>query len=679
MSSTFTALFKASEDFAVSSYVVIDDVFILLDCGLSSSVSLDAYLPFIPQIRYILISNPTMDFVGALPYIVKHPDFKAQIYITNPVQKMSRLGIYDHYFSTTHKDFNLDDINAAYDKCISLKHSQKVHIKEKGLVFTPYRAGNNVGGSVWRITHNMQDIVYMPTFNPHPVKHLKGLDFSSIQNPAALILDGITPPDPEKNTEQLCERIKNCLTSGGSVLMPVDASGSVLELLFVLEKFWELNESEIGSYPLIFLSHLSSYTVDFAKSYVEWMNEESVSINETGRENPFLFKFVKVMSKIEEIQTVPACILASPGNMEYGFSRELFFFLCSNPVNQVIILNRSGNFVNEIIDNKPQYLEVNDEVLVWREEETSTDISESVDLIEEVKAHEPHINLLEDKMFKSFGPRLFEEKPFKSFAVCEWKHFCDEYGENMAEEEMELWQEETLENDLKKVTIESFSQTLNSKLFEVDRIRKHSVMETVSRKSFLNAEICYFLCCFRANTISVKLSLAKIQPRKVILIQKLPDRLSGLIEYCRNTLGIEDIQEAEGTVQLISSMSIHPIKLSEEFYNTMKFLPIDGYEVAYISGQVKLEQEQLHFEHIENQEKHFGYFLGGVKLGHIRNLLIEKGFRAEFRDGKLVINDRVVLFKQGSSGGVQDYVIEGVVSKEYFDIRNIIYSQHIYV
>lgn len=126
-------------------------------------------------------------------------------------------------------------------------------------------------------------------------------------------------------------------------------------------------------------------------------------------------------------------------------------------------------------------------------------------------------------------------------------------------------------------------------------------------------------------------------------------------------------------------MSIHPIKLSEEFYNSMKFLPVDGYEVAYISGQVRIEQDQLHFTCDESFKKPFGYFLGNVKLGQLRGLLIEKGYKAEFRGGKLVINDRVILYKHGNSGGIQDYTIEGVMSKEYFDIRKIIYSQHIYV
>lgn len=459
MSSTFTPIMRYDTHKAISSYAIIDDVFILLDCGWNGeSSSLDAYKALIHNLRYILISNPGLEYVGALPYIASHPDFKAQIYTTFPVQKMSQMVIYDHYFSTSHKSYTLDDINNAWEKCITLKHTQKVHIKEKGLVFKPYRCGNNIGGSVWRITHNMQDIYYMPCFNPHPVQHIQGLDFSSIQNPAALIVEGNFLTDIEKSTEELCDKVKNVLVNGGSVLIPIEASGSVLEILFCLDQYWETNEAELGNYSLVFLSHVSNSTVEFAKSYLEWMNEDTVS--KCTRDNPFSFKFLKTIQSIDEIQTSPVCILATPSNMEYGFSRRLFFMLASNPSNMIVVLKRNSEFIKEVFGSKVgSFVEVVDDELSYQNyeissgEETSTVISESIGIIEEVDLHE------------TYGPRLFEEKNFKQFAVCEWKHFFDEYGENMAEEEMRLWQEELPEkNSISLVSLKTFNQTLSHKL-----------------------------------------------------------------------------------------------------------------------------------------------------------------------------------------------------------------------
>ena len=459
MSSNFTQIFSYESYRAVSSLIIIDEVHILLDCGWNGIDSLPRYLPYLPSLRYLLISNPTLEYVGALPYLCKHPDFKAQIYISFPVQKMSQMVLYDHYFSTSHKEFTLDDINTAWEKIITLKHSQKVHIKEKGLVFTPYRAGNNIGGAAWRITHNMQDIYYMPCFSPHPVKHIQGLDFASLQSPAVMIMDGNYSQEVQHNTDELCERIRDTLTRGGSVLIPVDPSGSVLEILLSLEHYWEVNEAEMGGFSLAFLGHVSSSTVEFAKSYLEWMNEEIFSKFEGARDNPFSFKFVKTVQSIEEIQSSPVCILATPCDMSYGFSRKLFFMLANNPLNTVLVLQRPCGILEKILAGQPgDFVEVEDDDMVYQDfeirkgEETSTEISESTGMIEEVELHE------------SYGPRLFEEKHFKAFAVCEWKHFCDEYGENMAEEEMDLWQEETPEKANVSVSLKSFTQTLSYKL-----------------------------------------------------------------------------------------------------------------------------------------------------------------------------------------------------------------------
>jgi Cft2 family RNA processing exonuclease len=673
MASSFTPILKTSTDRALSSYVIIEDVFILLDCGWDGESDLSVYAPIIPLIKFVLISNPTLDNIGGLPFVASHPDFKGKIYITEPVLKMSHLCIYDHYFSTTHKEFTVDHIEATYKLCISLKHSQKVHIKEKGLVFTPYRSGNNVGGSYWRITHNMQDIIYMPLFNPHPLKHIEGLDFSPIQTPAVLVFDGFSSEDEEKSPKDICEKIKDTLTNGGSVLIPVEATGSVLEILFVLQKFWEDNHSEVESYPLYFLSHFSDYTRDYAKTCSEW--SEALCNSDSGRDNQTFLNYVRVIQDISQIQVAPACILATPGNLEYGFSRELFFKMCSNPLNQVIFLSKTAGLVQKVLETRPSFLETNDEVLIWSQDETSTEVSESPVMHEELKQHESSAF---DQKIKSYGPKLFEDKTFKFFAVCEWKHFCDEYGESLVEEEMELWKRETFENDLKKEAIEQ-SQKLNSKLFEMEKCRKLAILEKITRKSFVNAQISYCFCEFKANAISIKLSLAKIRPKKIVFIEPLPERLGNLKIYCESVLGISEVLEVNERIQLIASMSIHPIKISEEFYNSMKFVPLDGYDVAYISGQVSVEHEQLHFEPKETKVKQFGYFLGTVKLGRIRNLLNEKGFKAEFREGKLVINDKVIFYKKGNSAGIQDYVIEGVASKDYFEIRKIIYAEHQYV
>ena len=77
----------------------------------------------------------------------------------------------------------------------------------------------------------------MPCFNAHPCKHIQGLDFNSMQKPAILIMDANYSSDVEHSTEELCEKVKSTLMKGGSVLIPVDPSGSVFEVLMSLEQY----------------------------------------------------------------------------------------------------------------------------------------------------------------------------------------------------------------------------------------------------------------------------------------------------------------------------------------------------------------------------------------------------------------------------------------------------------
>ncbi|KAL0715791.1 hypothetical protein Bca4012_065113 [Brassica carinata] len=55
---------------------------------------------------------------------------------------------------------------------------------------------------------------------------------------------------------------------GGNVLLP-DTAGRVLELLLILEQHWS---QRAFSFPIYFLTYVSSSTIDYVKSFLEWMS-----------------------------------------------------------------------------------------------------------------------------------------------------------------------------------------------------------------------------------------------------------------------------------------------------------------------------------------------------------------------------------------------------------------------
>lgn len=110
--------------------------------------------------------------------------------------------------------------------------------------------------------------------------------------------------------------LKKTLRSGGNVLLPIDTAGRVLELILMLEsvstgnmlllffspfswmymwvnvRSWFLQywAEENLVYPIYFLSYVSSSTIDYVKSFLEWMSDTIAKSFEQTRENIFLLK-----------------------------------------------------------------------------------------------------------------------------------------------------------------------------------------------------------------------------------------------------------------------------------------------------------------------------------------------------------------------------------------------------
>lgn len=72
------------------------------------------------------------------------------------------------------------------------------------------------------------------------------------------------------------------------------------------------------------------------QTYINAMNDKirrQIAVN-----NPFIFKHISSLKGIDQFEdTGPCVIMASPGMMQSGLSRELFEAWCTDPKNGVII------------------------------------------------------------------------------------------------------------------------------------------------------------------------------------------------------------------------------------------------------------------------------------------------------------------------------------------------------
>jgi Cft2 family RNA processing exonuclease len=262
---------------------------------------------------------------------------------------------YDAYLcrqsSSDFNAFNLDNIDEAFAQITPLRYQQTISLNTQQtsgsgageettitdsdsiIKISPYAAGRMVGGSIWKIEKAGEEYVYAIDYNHKKERHLLGTVLeSAFSRPTLLITDAwnaLAPnPPPRSHMESaLLDTIMTTLRRDGNVLMPVDTAGRVLELLLIVERHW----SELKlTYPLVFLSTMAYNTLEFAKSQLEWMNDELTRLLGHSKDNAFVLKHVVVCSSTAQLKKmkfpkgVPKLVLATLPSLEAGPARELF-------------------------------------------------------------------------------------------------------------------------------------------------------------------------------------------------------------------------------------------------------------------------------------------------------------------------------------------------------------------
>lgn len=186
--------------------------------------------------------------------------------------------------------------------------------------------------------------------------------FDSISKPQILITDSYNflYNQVRKRTrdEKLLENILKTLRNEGNILICTDTAGRVLELAHFLDLIWKSEVSGLSAYSIALLNNVSISVIEFAKSQVEWMNDKIVQSFESGRNNPFDFRHIKLCRTLSELNkiTTPSkhkIVLASTPDLQYGFSRSLFLEWCENPKNSIIFTHRTpaDTLANMLIEN----------------------------------------------------------------------------------------------------------------------------------------------------------------------------------------------------------------------------------------------------------------------------------------------------------------------------------------
>lgn len=144
--------------------------------------------------------------------------------------------------------------------------------------------------------------------------------------------------------------------------MPVFALGRAQELLLILDEYWA-RHPEYQRIPIYYASNLARKCMVVYQTYVGAMNDniknlfrqrmaEAEQAGDVGKGGPWDFRFIRSLKNLERFDDVGGCVmLASPGMLQNGVSRELLERWAPNDRNGVVITGYSveGTMAKEIL------------------------------------------------------------------------------------------------------------------------------------------------------------------------------------------------------------------------------------------------------------------------------------------------------------------------------------------
>lgn len=353
---------------------------ILLDCGVHPAYTGISSLPFLDLINLstidaVFITHFHLDHAGALPYLTEKTNFAGKVFMTHPTKAILRWLLNDYIRiinANTEIDFYTEnDLNNCYDKIIAIDYNQTVIVKD--FKITALNAGHVLGAAMFLLKNDRIKILYTGDYSTEEDRHLKGADTAWINrneeknlemgeiNPFyldVLICEstyGVQCHLPrEEREKRFTQMVSNIVLRGGKCLLPVFALGRAQELLLILEDHWDRNP-RLQPIPIYYASALANRCLSIYQAYTHMMNL-------TIKKDAFNFKHIKNLKSVDNHQIRNACVvMASPGMLQSGLSRELFEAWCEDANNGTVIPGYcvQGTLAKEILTEPKEIVAMN--------------------------------------------------------------------------------------------------------------------------------------------------------------------------------------------------------------------------------------------------------------------------------------------------------------------------------
>ncbi|KAF2200184.1 Metallo-hydrolase/oxidoreductase [Delitschia confertaspora ATCC 74209] len=350
---------------------------VMLDAGMHPAYEGLSAMPFYDEfdlstVDVLLISHFHVDHAASLPYVLSKTNFKGRVFMTHPtkaiykwlIQDSVRVGNMSSSSETKVQMYTEQDHLNTFPQIEAIDFHTTHTIA--GIRITPYPAGHVLGAAMFLIEIAGLKIMFTGDYSREEDRHLVSASVPENIKIDVLITEstfGISTHVPRVQREHaLMKSITDILNRGGRALLPVFALGRAQELLLILDEYW-VKHPEYQKIPIYYNSSLARKCMIVYQTYVSAMNDnikrlfrermaEAEAAGDVGKGGPWDFRFVRSLKSLERFDDVGGCVmLASPGMLQSGTSRELLERWAPDPRNGVIITGYSveGTMAKQIM------------------------------------------------------------------------------------------------------------------------------------------------------------------------------------------------------------------------------------------------------------------------------------------------------------------------------------------
>ncbi|SBS86885.1 cleavage and polyadenylation specificity factor, putative [Plasmodium ovale curtisi] len=342
---------------------------------------------------------------------------------------------YDSYICESYNESGDRKGNVLYDeedidKTMELIETLNFHenLEFPNVKITAYRAGHVIGACMFLVEVNNVRLLYTGDYSREVDRHIPIAEIPNI-DVHVLICEGtygIKVHDNRKKREIIfLNMLTSILNNKGKVLLPVFALGRAQELLLILEEHWHKNIS-LQKIPIFYISSMATKSLCIYETYINLCGDFVKKVVNEGK-NPFHFKYIKYAKTLDSILSYiyqdnnPCVIMASPGMLQNGISKNIFNIIAPDKKSGVIITGYTvkGTLADEL-KTEPEFVMINDKLVKrkCRFEQISfsahSDFNQTKTFIEKLKC--PNVVLVhgDRNELNRLKNKLVEEKKYLS-------------------------------------------------------------------------------------------------------------------------------------------------------------------------------------------------------------------------------------------------------------------------